>query len=99
MTRTEYEVLIEKFDRSPGNADWYYALGLAGETGEVIEIIKKDNRVKDWRRPLEPGALALELGDVLWYITRLANKHGFTLADLMRLNVEKLSTRHAVGPK
>ncbi len=43
----------------------YPALGLAGEVGEVSELIKKS--IRD-NAPLDIQKLKLELGDVLWYL-------------------------------
>lgn len=68
----------------------YPALGLAGETGEIAEKIKKWLRGD---RELDKEALLLELGDPLWYITSLADDLGFTLEDVVNKNVEKLSSR------
>lgn len=67
----------------------YCALGLVGEAGEVSEKIKK------WHRDgtVDGRQVALELGDVVWYITRLANTMNYTLEDILRMNVEKLQAR------
>jgi NTP pyrophosphatase (non-canonical NTP hydrolase) len=67
----------------------YCALGLVGEAGEVSEKIKK------WHRDgkIDKEAVALELGDVLYYLTRLANEMGFTLKDVERMNRAKLTKR------
>lgn len=71
----------------------YCALGLVGEAGEVSEKIKK------WHRDgvLDPMAVALECGDVLYYLTRVANCMGFTLEEVERLNREKLTSRASRG--
>lgn len=66
--------------------------GLAGESGEVLELLKKAVR---GRQPVDVENLKLELGDVLYYLTMLANRHGFTLADVIRANVQKLEARRA----
>lgn len=73
--------------------DMYYALGLGGEVGEVLEKIKKSHRdgVLDVRQ------LELELGDVMWYLSRLAGFHGLTLRGVLAANVEKLSSRRDRG--
>jgi len=94
MTSAQYETEIEFHDNSP-REDWYYALGLAGEAGEAVDAIKKGYRHAGMIRavPLDPEKLAYELGDVLWYLTRLANRHGYTLYDIMYLNVKKLEKR------
>jgi NTP pyrophosphatase (non-canonical NTP hydrolase) len=70
-------------------------LGLVGEAGEFAEKIKKKYRTV----PLvpEPRELAKELGDVLWYISRLAALYGYSMTQVMALNVEKLESRRARG--
>ena len=67
------------------------ALGLAGETGEVVEHLKKHYR--DGKHP--GAALKLELGDVLHYLTVIAQSYGWSLQDLMDANVCKLIARDA----
>lgn len=69
--------------------------GLAGETGEVVELLKKE--VRDGK--LDTQELALELGDVLYYLTMIANRNGFTLEQLQRRNVHKLELRNKLGKK
>jgi NTP pyrophosphatase (non-canonical NTP hydrolase) len=78
----------------------YPALGLAGETGEVIEHIKKitrdyDNHIPDDIRQ----KLILELGDVLWYVTRISSVLGTTLREVIEGNVNKLTERRANGKR
>lgn len=95
---TEYERFVEEADKykSP-HKDWYYALGLTGEAGEVAELIKKANRVAPWTTPLDRDKLAEELGDTLWYLTRLATWYGVTLQELMVRNMAKLRARGVAG--
>lgn len=97
----EYQDWHERWDDQAGryapNTDWYYALGLAGETGEVVDKIKKSYRTGDKYVPVDDKAIGLELGDALWYLTRLARNHGFTLADIASMNIEKLEDRHKRG--
>ena len=73
----------------------YPTLGLAGEAGEVANIVKKIQRdfgglITDEIR----AKLKDELGDVLWYISACADELGLTLAEIAQFNVEKLSARH-----
>lgn len=73
----------------------YPTLGLAGEAGEVANIVKKIQRdhagvIDDEIR----GKLTDELGDVLWYISACADELGITLDKIAAFNVEKLSKRH-----
>lgn len=70
------------------------ALGLAGESGEVCDAVKKHFF---HGHDLEKQKLALELGDVLWYLTLLAQSQGYTLSDIMHMNLKKLRERYPVG--
>ena len=68
-----------------------FALGLVGETGEVVDDIKK--RIFHGREvPMEHTAE--ELGDVLWYIANIATQCGLSLEDIITHNVEKLLARY-----
>jgi NTP pyrophosphatase (non-canonical NTP hydrolase) len=66
------------------------ALGVAGEAGEVADIIKKSQYPNG---KLDEAHLREELGDVLWYVTALAGRIGVTLEVLMHLNIAKLEIR------
>jgi NTP pyrophosphatase (non-canonical NTP hydrolase) len=78
-----------------GEGNWTYAgLGLAGETGEVCEKLKKvirDNAgvVSEERR----AALKKELGDVLWYLAALCTELGLNLQEVAEQNLAKLAAR------
>lgn len=73
----------------------YPTLGLAGEAGEVANIVKKIQRDSGGVTTDETRAkLKDELGDVLWYISACADELGLTLADIAEFNVEKLAKRH-----
>lgn len=72
----------------------YYILGIFGETGELAEKIKKLFRDDAGKMsPERLKAVELELGDVLWYITRLADVLGIDLADVAHSNLAKLQSR------
>lgn len=72
------------------------ALGIAGEAGEVAELIKK---YLGHGHTLYRNELLKELGDVLWYITAVAMSQGSTLDEVMRINVDKLRKRYPDGFK
>ena len=75
---------------------WYPALGLAGETGEVIELVKKfyrDHTVYGDTR----ARLLAELGDVLWYLQQIASFWNLTLEDIASANLDKLQSRAERG--
>lgn len=66
-------------------------VGLGGETGEVLEILKKAER--DGK--LDKEHLTEELGDVLYYLTMICSANDITLQDVIDKNIEKLNKRYA----
>ena len=97
MDFNEYqkEAIVTKSHWGEKNAELAYcAMGLAGESGEVVEIIKKHFRGD---KPLDNEnklKLQKELGDVLWYIASTCDALGFKMNDVAQLNIEKLRARH-----
>ena len=95
MTFKEYEYYAKQFAIYPeagtGSplALCYTALGLAGESGEYTEKIKKLVRDGSLDKPLA----VKELSDVLWYITACANELGYSLQDVAEINLVKLTDR------
>jgi len=88
----------ERWARDPRDVDLaVMALGLAGEAGEVIEPIKKFIRGS---HPA-PGIkkLTSELGDVLHYLTAIANHFNISLDDIVEDNMSKLVARDHRDPK
>ncbi|HEX7586561.1 MAG TPA: nucleoside triphosphate pyrophosphohydrolase family protein [Patescibacteria group bacterium] len=72
----------------------YPTIGLAGETGEVSEKIKKVIRDKGGKIDDETREMIKkELGDVLWYVSQLASELGLSLDDIAEKNIEKLYSR------
>ncbi len=72
----------------------YPALGLAGETGEVADKVKKE--VRDRAAAFSPESrveIAKELGDVMWYIAAMARDLGFSLEEIARMNIDKVNSR------
>ena len=69
------------------------ALGIGGESGECIEPVKK---FLFHDKPLNIRELALELGDLLWYLSLLADSIGYDLEEVASMNIEKLLERYPV---
>jgi NTP pyrophosphatase (non-canonical NTP hydrolase) len=68
-----------------------FALGLAGESGEVVDLIKKDlYHGKD----IDRVKLIKELGDVAWYWVALCQQYAISPSEVMQVNIEKLQQRH-----
>lgn len=77
-----------------GDLELYYlAMGLTSEAGEVAGKIKK--LLRDGK--YDPGNIALELGDVCWYVARLAEAIGYELEDILEINHNKLAKRKETG--
>jgi len=71
--------------------------GLAGmnsEAGEAFDVWKK---YKFQGHDLDREAIALELGDVLWYLTEAAVALGYSLEEIMKMNIKKLQERYPNG--
>ena len=71
-----------------------YAMGIAGEAGEVVEKWKKIVAYREGKVTDEEIAeLGKELGDVVWYIAVMANSLGLSFDDIMQKNLQKLQDR------
>ena len=69
-------------------------MGLCGESGEAIDIVKK------WLaqgHELDKEKLVKELGDICWYLAETATALGLSLEDIMAANLEKLRKRYPEG--
>lgn len=70
------------------------AMGLNGEAGEVIDILKKHIFQG---HDLDVDHIAKECGDCLWYLAILAKGAGYTLDEIAEMNVTKLRKRYPDG--
>ena len=70
----------------------YSAMGLVGEAGELANKVKKIMRGDQNKEELIDGIKG-EMGDILWYLSALADDLGLELADVAGANIEKLHSR------
>ena len=70
------------------------AMGLNGEAGEVIDILKK---YMFQGHDLDKDHVAKECGDCLWYLAILAKGAGYTLDEIAEMNKAKLRKRYQDG--
>lgn len=70
------------------------ALGLAGEAGEVSDLIKKGIF---HQQGIDKEKIKKELGDVLWYLVALCTEFELTLDEVMHQNIDKLKARFPDG--
>ena len=76
----------------------YPILGLANEAGEVAGKLKKIMRDDAGQLSTERfDELVAELGDVLWYVTAIADDLGITVSDIFYANYLKLTDRASRG--
>lgn len=78
----------------------YPALGLGDESGEVLGKIRKWLREDDGSAEMtheRKESIKGELGDVMWFVSNLANDLGFALEDVAKFNIEKLQSRKERG--
>jgi NTP pyrophosphatase (non-canonical NTP hydrolase) len=102
LTLGKYQERASETAVYPGKGEivglMYAALGLAGESGEISNKVKKVLRdsggiLTDEKR----DALKAEVGDVLWYLAALATELGSSLEDIARENLSKLQGRKDRG--
>ena len=104
MKFDEYQEAVSKFDtfEKPGDvlenlgqaAVMAKLLGLAGESGEVLDKFKKVLRDKEGRLSEEDREeIVKELGDVTWYVASIARYLGVPFSEVAEGNVEKLTSR------
>ena len=111
MTGSEYQALAMRtndgqssyrLERAVNERDAYYdmggivmaTMGLSGEVGELNDMIKK------WifhKTDMDITHAKKELGDIMWYIACMAESFGWSLDEIMQLNIDKLKARYPDG--
>lgn len=86
-----YQEFVKKC-ASPAYTKELAALGLAGEVGELCDVIKKSAIYPAMIS--SKSAIIDEAGDVLWQLVNLLNQYGIKLEEIMDYNVYKLTSRH-----
>lgn len=97
MTLNEYQKKAQRTSRKDMSIDEHLMnamLGLAGETGECCDLVKKC-LFQDGRDITQ--SLKDELGDCLWYIAEAASAMGWNLDEIAEHNNQKLMKRYPEG--
>ena len=97
MTVNEYQKLaMTTLNRELSQKDILInaVMGLCGESGEAIDIVKKH---LFQGHDLEKEKLAKELGDIAWYLAEAATALDMDLEDIFAANIEKLRKRYPEG--
>ncbi len=69
-------------------------MGLCGESGEAIDLVKKH---LFHNHELDKEKLVKELGDIAWYLAEAAQAIDVPLEEILEKNIEKLKKRYPEG--
>lgn len=96
MTGNKYQQLALRTSSHGSSGDMVLngVMGLNGEAGECIDIVKK-NMFQG--HTLDIDKLIDELGDVLWYVAITASGLSYGLDEIMQHNIDKLRLRYPDG--
>lgn len=96
MQFNEYQKLAQRTsgNKKPMNKITNGLMGLNGEAGECIDVLKKH---LFQGHQLDQSKIVDELGDVLWYIAETASGLGIPLSYVAEHNIEKLKKRYPEG--
>lgn len=101
MEFSEFQSSIKVLYKHRPDPLTYAILGIGGEAGEVIELYKKAMRLFTPEEVLvvmdTRDSLLDELGDVLWYVARVADLLGADLETVAQMNMKKLAYRSIHG--
>ena len=67
------------------------SLGIGGESGEVVDIIKKHFA---YGKELDVNKLKEELSDLMWYVSLALGVVGSSFGEIFEMNIKKLSARY-----
>lgn len=94
MEANQYSELALRTAKDFGDVNMdlmHAAAGMAGEAGEVVDVVKK---VVFYGKKVDRQHLIEEMGDQLWYINLMIKKLGSTWAEVFEANIAKLEARY-----
>lgn len=97
ITADEYQqacLRTANFDLDSEDQNIAYAMGLAGESGEYANEVKK---IYYHGHPEQKERIKDELGDVAWYLAVSAYSWGIPLSEILEGNLKKLRQRYPDG--
>lgn len=100
LTWTEYARWVDAATdkRAKANPILYPITGLGTEAGELMDHVEKFVRTGG-DKGFDIDKIELEAGDILYYLTKLANDLGTTLEGIRDKNVAKLEDRKINGKR
>jgi NTP pyrophosphatase (non-canonical NTP hydrolase) len=102
ISQAEYDAFCDTTDHYalgfPGSELAFYALGYAGESGEVANKIKKVYRDdKGTLTTARRDQIIKEMGGAYWYFSRICQSIGVTPNEIRQANYEELRSRKERG--
>lgn len=94
MSTARLELSIDKNSKYDMGGIVMATMGLSGEVGELNDMIKK------WifhKSDMDITHAKKELGDILWYVACMAESFGWSLDEIMKMNIDKLKARYPDG--
>lgn len=96
MNVNEYQKLAARTINKDLNSielEFHALFGMCGEIGELHSMYQKGYQGHKFAR----DHYKKELGDLLWFITEYCTARGWTLEEIMQMNINKLSDRYPDG--
>src|SRR5713226_4190907 len=81
LTLNDYQAQALNADRKPETSLAFPLLGLFGEAGTLLSVVKKKQRDAASYLGYAPHVIE-EFGDVLWYFAVVARRRGMLLSDI-----------------
>ena len=102
MNLNDYQCLAQKCGQRPYGStavsdEGSVIMGQVGEAGELLGGQRKWLTEGDCCK-LSPEQVREELGDLLWHVSYVATKHGLTLEEVARFNLDKIEERRLPLP-
>lgn len=93
----DYEKFVEQTKDNMCNDILYLTVAMCGEAGEVADKVKKIYRDHEGIVDgVTEHEIAMEIGDVLWYLAALAIKLRVPLWSIAKCNIDKVNHRIAM---
>jgi NTP pyrophosphatase (non-canonical NTP hydrolase) len=96
MTFAEYQILARRTQNDeldPVYKLWHALHGIAAESGEIHSIFQKSYQGHD----IDLEELIGEMGDLMWFLSELADCIGLGLESVASFNIDKLIRRYPEG--
>ncbi|HBR6430431.1 MazG nucleotide pyrophosphohydrolase domain-containing protein [Klebsiella pneumoniae] len=92
ITYSDYQESVRKSDKLPTDNPRFIVLGLVGEVGDLVSLVKKEQRDSLKANTIEEH-LHEELGDVLWYVTSIINRENFRIDNIVNNAIQKINLK------